>query len=104
MIWGLSYLDFSILIAFLVIILTVGVYASRSEQTADFFLSGRKMGKALQFFLNFGNATDTNAAPTMASQVYSKGVSGMWLQLQTLFFTPFFWFTQPWYRAHRACG
>ena len=102
MIWGIHYLDFSILIAFVVVILAIGVYASRSvKHQADFYLSGRKMGKTLQFFLNFGNATDPNAAPTMAGQVYEKGASGMWLQLQTLLFTPFFWFTQPWFRRAR---
>jgi Na+/proline symporter len=102
-IWGLTYIDFTILIAFLVIILAVGIYAARSvKHEADFYLGGRKMGKTLQFFLNFGNSTDSNAAPTMAAQVYSQGVSGMWLQLQTLFFTPLFWFTQPWYRRARV--
>jgi Na+/proline symporter len=102
-IWGLSYLDFGILIAFLVIILAIGIHASRSVKGEhDFYLGGRKMGKTLQFFLNFGNATDTNAAPTMAGQIYREGASGMWLQLQTLFFTPFFWFTQPWFRRARV--
>lgn len=102
MIWGLSYLDFAILVAFLVLILAIGLYASRSvKHAADFYLGGRKLGRTLQFFLNFGNATDTNAAPTMASQVYKQGASGIWLQLQTLLFTPLFWFTQPWYRRAR---
>ncbi len=102
MIWGLSYLDFGILIGFLVLILAIGIYASLSvKHAADFYLSGRKMGKTLQFFLNFGNATDPSTAPIMAGQVYQKGVSGMWLQLQTLLFTPFFWFIQPWFRRAR---
>ncbi len=102
MIWGLPYVDFAILIAFLVIILVVGVHASRSvKHAADFYLGGRKLGKGLQFFLNFGNATDTNAAPTMASSVYRQGASGIWYQLQTLLFTPWFWFTQPWFRRAR---
>jgi Na+/proline symporter len=88
---------------FLILVLAIGIHAARSVKgESDFFLGGRKMGKALQFFLNFGNATDSNAAPTMASQVYGQGVSGMWLQLQTLFFTPLFWFTQPWYRRARV--
>jgi Na+/proline symporter len=102
-IWGLHPVDFCILIGFLIAIIAIGVYASRSvKHEADFYLGGRKMGKGLQFFLNFGNATDSNAAPTMAGQVYREGVSGMWLQLQTLFFTPFFWFTQPWFRRARV--
>jgi solute:Na+ symporter, SSS family len=101
-IWGISYLDFAILLGFLVLILAIGIYAARSvKHQADFYLSGRKMGKTLQFFLNFGNATDPSTAPIMAGQVYQKGVSGMWLQLQTLLFTPFFWFIQPWFRRAR---
>jgi solute:Na+ symporter, SSS family len=103
MIWGLAYLDFAILVAFLLLILAIGLYASRSvKHAADFYLGGRKLGRTLQFFLNFGNATDTNAAPTMASQVYRQGASGIWLQLQTLLFTPLFWFTQPWFRRARV--
>lgn len=103
LIWGLHLLDFLILMGFLVAVLAVGVWAARSvKHESDFFLAGRKMGKAFQFFINFGNATDTNAAPTMARQVYTQGVSGMWLQLQTLFITPFFWFTQPWFRRARV--
>src|SRR5438874_9561513 len=38
----------------------------------------------------------------MASEVFRQGVGGMWLSLQTLFITPFFWFTQPWYRRARV--
>ena len=87
-IWGLSLPDFLILIGFLIVILVIGIYASRSVKgESDFYLGGRKMGKALQFFLNFGNATDTNDAVTMAQQVFNDGVAGMWLQLQTLFYS-----------------
>src|SRR5262245_54711257 len=60
------------------------------------------MGRVLQFFLNFGNATDTNGAVVMASEVFRQGVGGIWLSLQTLFITPFFWFTQPWFRRARV--
>lgn len=103
MIWGLHWIDFSILMAFLVIILGMGFVASKTiKGQSDFFLGGRKMGKTLQFFMNFGNSSDPTQAPTMARQVYSQGVSGMWLQLQTLFFTPLFWFTQPWFRRARV--
>ena len=64
MIWGLSYLDFSILVAFLLLILAVGLHAARSvKQASDFYLGGRKLGKGLQFFLNFGNAAQPNWPP-----------------------------------------
>jgi SSS family solute:Na+ symporter len=102
-IWGLHVIDLSILIGFLIAILAVGVYVSRSvKHEADFYLGGRKMGKALQFFLNFGNATDSNGAVTAASEVYRQGAGGIWLGLQTLFITPFYWFTQVWFRRARC--
>jgi Na+/proline symporter len=102
-VWGLHIVDFSILIGFLFAILAVGVYVSRGvKHEADFYLGGRKMGKALQFFLNFGNATDSNGAVTAASEVYRQGTGGIWLGLQTLFITPFYWFTQVWFRRARC--
>src|SRR3954471_9246237 len=101
--WGLHIVDLAILLAFLGAILGVGIYVSRGvKHESDFYLGGRKLGPVLQFFLNFGNATDTNGAVVMASEVFRQGVGGMWLSLQTLFITPFFWFTQPWYRRARV--
>jgi Na+/proline symporter len=102
-IWGLNIIDLGILLGFLVAILAVGVFVSRGvKQESDFYLGGRRLGAALQFFLNFGNATDTNGAVVMAAEVFRQGVGGMWLSLQTLFITPFFWFTQPWFRRARV--
>src|SRR3954471_3805263 len=101
--WGLHLVDLLILLAFLIAILAVGVWVSRGvKHESDFYLGGRKMGRVLQFFLNFGNATDTNGAVVMASEVFRQGVGGIWLSLQTLFITPFFWFTQPWFRRARV--
>src|SRR3954471_374739 len=101
--WGLHIVDLLILLTFLVAILVVGVRVSRGvKHEGDFYLGGRKLGRTLQFFLNFGNATDTNGAVVMASEVYRQGVGGVWLSLQTLFITPFFWFTQPWFRRARV--
>ncbi|HEY2845505.1 MAG TPA: hypothetical protein VGJ09_17710, partial [Bryobacteraceae bacterium] len=102
-IWGLHLIDLLILAGFLIAILVVGVRVSRGvKHEGDFYLGGRKLGRTLQFFLNFGNATDTNGAVVMASEVFRQGVGGMWLSLQTLFITPFFWFTQPWFRRARV--
>jgi solute:Na+ symporter, SSS family len=102
-VWGLHVIDVAILASFLLAILGVGFKVSRGvKKQSDFYLGGRSLGKALQFFLNFGNATDSNGAVLMASEVYRQGVGGVWLSLQTLFITPFFWFTQPWYRRARV--
>lgn len=102
-VWGLHIIDVAILVGFLLAILGVGVWVSRGvKHESDFYLGGRKMGKALQFFLNFGNATDSNGAVTAASEVYRQGTGGIWLGLQTLFITPFYWFTQVWFRRARC--
>jgi SSS family solute:Na+ symporter len=101
--WGLHIVDLAILLTFLGAILGIGIRVSRGvKHESDFYLGGRRLGPVLQFFLNFGNATDTNGAVVMASEVYRQGVGGVWLSLQTLFITPFFWFTQPWYRRARV--
>ncbi|HVM60291.1 MAG TPA: sodium:solute symporter family protein [Verrucomicrobiae bacterium] len=100
--WGLHVLDLAVVVLFLLALLFIGIHASRNVQgETDFYLSGRKLGRVLQFFLNFGNATDSTGAVQLSSEVYRQGIGGLWISFQTLFITPFFWFTQPWYRRAR---
>jgi Na+/proline symporter len=102
-VWGLHVVDLAVLLFFLVVILGIGFKASHGvKKESDFYLGGRRLGRALQFFLNFGNATDSTGAVQTSRMVYRQGASGVWLGLQTLFITPFFWFTQPWYRRARV--
>src|SRR5580658_5195529 len=103
MIWGLNVWDVVILAGFLVAILVVGFVVSRTvHKEADFYLGGRKLGRLLQFFLNFGNSTDAASAVTISTAVYKSGASGIWANgFQTVFITQFFWFTQPWWRRAR---
>src|SRR6476660_412994 len=102
-VWGLHLVDLGILLGFLGLIVAIGVRVSRGVQKeSDFYLGGRSLGRVLQFFLNFGNSTDSNGAVVMASEVYRQGAGGVWLSLQTLFITPFFWFIQPWFRRARV--
>lgn len=99
---GLHPLDAGIVLVFLVATLAIGVRAARGvKQESDFYLGGRRFGKLLQFFLNFGNATDTTGAISLSREVFRSGAGGIWIGLQTLFITPFFWFTQPWFRRAR---
>lgn len=102
-VFGLNVWDLAILLIFLVSILAVGFFVSRSvKKEADFYLGGRKLGRLLQFFLNFGNSTDATGAVTISTNVYRMGAGGIWASgFQTLFITPFFWFTQPWWRRAR---
>ncbi|HUJ11538.1 MAG TPA: sodium:solute symporter family protein [Verrucomicrobiae bacterium] len=100
--WGLHIFDWAVLVVFLFVLLFIGVRVSRGVKgETDFYLGGRKLGRVLQFFLNFGNATDSTGAVQLSSEVFRQGIGGLWISFQTLFITPFFWFTQPWYRRAR---
>lgn len=102
MMFGIHFLDLVAILAYLGLVLYLGKKASQGNSDEQgFFLAGRKLGKAYQFFLNFGNATDANGAVSTASLVYQKGVSGVWLSLQTLFMNPYYWFMNTWFRRVR---
>lgn len=102
MIWGLHWVDWAIVIILMIGMLVIGAWLSSSvKEESDFFVGGRKMGRLLQFFLNFGNMADSNGAPVIAGEVYRTGVGGMWIGFQNLFATPFFWFTSVWFRRTR---
>jgi SSS family solute:Na+ symporter len=102
---SLHLLDLLVIAAYLGVVTWIGRRASKASQASKseegYFLAGRKLGKAYQFFLNFGNATDANGAVSTSSLVYQKGASGVWLSLQTLFMNPYYWFMNPWFRRVR---
>ncbi|MGN6625190.1 MAG: sodium:solute symporter family protein, partial [Tepidisphaeraceae bacterium] len=102
MAFGLHWLDFIIVAVCLCSVLLIGVWSARGiHRESDFFVGGRSLGSVLQFFLNFGLMSDSNGAPTIATEVYRQGVGGIWLAYQTLFLTPFYWFTSVWFRRTR---
>jgi solute:Na+ symporter, SSS family len=93
--------DIAVIVAYLTIVLVVGMRASSGKSEEGFLLAGRKLGKAYQFFLNFGNACDANGAVSTASVVYQQGISGVWISFQTVFMNPYYWFMAPWFRRSR---
>jgi SSS family solute:Na+ symporter len=100
--YGLHPLDSALLVLYVVSVIAIGKYlASRNRTEEEFFLGGRKMGKWLQFFLNFGNMADPTSAPATAASVYKEGIGGIWLLLITLFLTPYYWFMNVWFRRVR---
>ena len=99
---GLHYIDFTIVIAYIVFILWLGKRAAeRTKDTGDFYLAGRKLGKFYQFFLNFGNSTNADQAMAVSREIYRQGIGGMWIQFLVLFLTPFYWFTTMLFRRSR---
>ena len=96
-------LDIIIVAAYLAVVIYIGKRASASSKSEEgFFLAGRNLGKFYQFFLNFGNATEPQGAVSTASNVYKQGVSGSWLNFQTIFLNPFYWFVYVWFRRVRV--
>ncbi len=101
-IWGLHVVDAGIIAAYLVVVIWLGKrVADQSKSLDDFFLAGRKLGKAYQFFLNFGCSTHADQAVAVSREVYRQGIGGMWIQSLVLFLTPFYWFTTLFFRRVR---
>jgi solute:Na+ symporter, SSS family len=96
------FLDYLVLAGYLIAVVVLGKIASRGASNQEgYFLAGRSLGRLYQFFLNFGNATDANAAVSTASVVYQQGVSGVWLAFQMIFLNPYYWFMNAWFRRVR---
>ncbi len=99
---GLHVLDFSIVLAFIAVVLWLGWRASRrTKTTEDFYVAGRRLGKFYQFFLNLGTSTNADQAIIVSREVYRQGIGGMWIQYLVLFLTPFYWFTTAFFRRVR---
>ncbi len=98
----LHLIDWIIIASFLLLTFGIGIWTSRGvKKSSDLFLSGRSLGPVLQFFINFGQMTDSNGAPVIATEVYRQGVGGMWIGFQMLFLTPIYWFSSIWFRRTR---
>jgi len=101
-IFGLHWLDFSIVIIYLAGMLVLGKWASRrTKSEGDFYMAGRRLGKFYQFFLNFGASTNADQAVAVSREIYRQGIGGMWIQYLVLFLTPFYWFTTAFMRRSR---
>ncbi|MCP5537427.1 MAG: sodium:solute symporter family protein [Akkermansiaceae bacterium] len=100
---GLSPLDLIVIIAYFVAMIGIGIWSMRRiKSQEDFFLGGRRFGRLIQVFANFGQATSSDTGPTVATTTYNNGGAGVWSALMMLFATPFFWFTSVWYRRMRT--
>jgi solute:Na+ symporter, SSS family len=101
-VWGLHVVDLAIIVLFLLVVVWLGRKVRvQSKSLDDFYLAGRKLGKAYQFFLNFGSSTNASQAVAVSREVYRQGIGGMWIQSLVLFLTPFYWFTVLFFRRVR---
>ncbi len=102
---GFHLLDWLILVLYMGVMIVIGHYASRKiKDTRDFYQGGRRFGKVLTAFLNFGQITSADQATGVSREIYRQGLSGLWFQNIVLFITPFYWFTSILQRRVRYVG
>lgn len=103
MFYGLTIVDYIVILAYMVGITWVGMYAGRKVKTKDEYIIGdRKYGKFVMILHSFAASTSTSAIVGVASKTFSVGVSGIWYLWLYLFATPFFWLIAPIFRRLRA--
>ena len=79
---GLHIADVVVLIAYLVGICAVGIFAARMLQKAknaqhSFFMP-RTFGKGMLVMHAFGTGTHSDQAVSVASKTFTSGLSGIW--------------------------
>jgi SSS family solute:Na+ symporter len=100
--FGLSSTDWIFIIAYLVVMLTIGLVAMfRVKNQEDFFLGGRQFGKFFQIFTAFSQAAGSDTAVGTVTMAYRDGAGGICSHLILLWATPVYWFAAPWYRRMR---
>ena len=100
---GVSWIDWLVLVFYLMLITVIGVSAAkRVRNAASFFIGDRKFGKVMMMFFTFGTGTHSDQAVSVAAKTYRSGVSGIWYQWLWLFATPFYWLLAPIFRRMRA--
>jgi len=100
---GLTVPDWISLTLYLVGITVLGLWMARIiRNTADFFMGGRRFGKAMMMMHCFGTGTHSDHAVMVAEKSYTDGLSGIWIQWLWLFCTPFYWLIAPVFRRLRA--
>ena len=101
--FGLAVLDVVVIALYFLVVLGIGVWASRRIQTQeDYLLGGRRFGKLVQIFASFGQATSSDGPVGTSTTTFGNGAGGIWSSLLMLFSTPLFWITSPWFRRMRV--
>ncbi|HIQ21299.1 MAG TPA: hypothetical protein EYH34_08720, partial [Planctomycetes bacterium] len=100
---GVTYVDWLVIIVYLVGITVLGTWAVRKvKDSTSFFISDRKFGSWMMIFFNFGTGTHSDQAVSVSAQTYRVGASGIWYQLLWIFSTPLYWVIAPLFRRMRA--
>ncbi len=96
-------LDIALLVAYFLAMLAVGWYSARKVKNVDdYYMGGRRFGKALMIMYGFGAGTHADFAVGVASQSYKLGMAGIWYQWMQIFNTPFYWLLSAVFRRARC--
>ncbi|MCX6624336.1 MAG: sodium:solute symporter family protein, partial [Acidobacteria bacterium] len=74
----------------------------RVKSMDDYYMGGRRFGKAMMIMYAFGAGTHADTAVGVAGQSYRLGMAGIWYQWLQIFNTPFFWLLSPVFRRARC--
>jgi Na+/proline symporter len=93
---GLKLVDLIMIALYFSAVMAIGFWASRKVKTEDdFFLGGRKFGKALLTMHWLCTGTHSEMAVQVAGATARVGLGGIWYQWMWLFSTPFYWLIAP---------
>jgi len=102
--WGFGTMDLVVMAGFVLALVCIGIRASRHiHSQEDFFLGGRRFGRFVTAFTNFGQATSSEHATWMVAGVMKNGAAGILFAIgQGLLLMPVYWFTNRWWRRLRT--
>ena len=100
---GLHWIDILVIVMYFLFMTAIGYLAYRKVKTqADYFMGGRRFGKAMMIMFAFGSGTHADTAVGVAAKSYNIGLAGIWYQWQQLFTTAFYWLLAPVFRRARC--
>jgi len=99
---NLAPLDWTVLVAYLVIVATIGLIVGyRVRHSGEYFLGGRRFGPWVMIAQSFSVGTHAEMPVSLAGAVYGIGASAIWYQWKNLFITPVYWVMAPVFRRIR---
>jgi Na+/proline symporter len=101
---GLTIPDLVILAGYFVIVIAIGLIASRFiKNREDFIMGGRRFGKLMTVMFTFATSAHADNAVGVASQCYKvRSFAGFWYQGVGIFTLPLYWLLSPVLRRARV--
>jgi Na+/proline symporter len=94
--FSLHSLDVAAIVGYFVAVMAIGFWAARRvKDEKDFFMGGRRFGKALLVMHWLCTGTHSEMAVQVAGATARVGLGGIWYQWMYLFSTPFYWMIAP---------